>query len=343
VKTTRFLSLTLLIAAAAGTAAAQDRVFGGGIPAACMQSANSQADLWKQQGINQNVIEKNYQALLAICSGDNHAAAAFIGAANFDYARYARLVSKDLITTGQYIALWRDHNRKLRLARTTPNWILEYVKGDADGDLVPDSMDRCPGTPDLTPTDDAGCPVREVPPGPSSQDLHTALNSLNMISSKACDGAPAPEGSSPLKFGYDKEAMDSILNPLASFKGTFAFAVSKVTNQPAGCPVFYQVEVRWSNPAFPPQPDQVFNLVYRESENNDPLQNPNRMVFRAAYNAPGPFGQAYMADLTKWYLTCEVRVRAMNGDGLSSGWSQPYTATVQPLSPFSSRPTFNEN
>src|SRR5205823_658679 len=111
----------------------------------------------------------------------------------------------------------------------------------------------------------------------------------------------------------------------------------------AGCPMFYQVEIHWTNPAFPPATEQVFNLVYRDSENSDLLLNPNRMVFRAAYNAAGPFGQAYQADVTNWYLTCEVRVRAMNGDGLSSGWSQPYTATFQPVSIYSSRPAFNEN
>jgi len=337
------LLLSLVLTAAATVGSAQDRIFGAGITDACMQSANSQAALWKAQGVNATTVEKQFQALLAVCNGDSQLTAAFVGAANFDYTRFARLVAKNLITPNLYVALFQDRNRKLRLARNNPNWVLAYARGDADGDLVPDSMDRCPGTPDLTPTDDTGCPVGgDLPPAPSATDLQQVLNALHMTSAKNCDGAPTPDASSTLKFGYDDAAKASILNPLASLTGTFAIAASKVTNQPAGCTVFYEAELRYSQPAFGNAPDKVINVVFRDSENQDYQFDPTRMVFRAPYTAQGQLGDLYWTDLNAWYLTCEVRVRAMNGNGQSSGWGQKYKASWPAQSPYSDKPFFLE-
>ena len=126
----------------------------------------------------------------------------------------------------------------------------------------------------------------------------------------------------------------SILNPLAQLQGGFAVAASRVTNQPAGCPVLYEVEMRWSKPLVPGDPDQVVNVVFRESENQDFKSDPTRMVFRAPYTAQGQIGQMYWTDLNRWYQFCEVRVRAMNGNGQTSGWgTQVRLAAAQPPRP----------
>ena len=97
-RTSQTLLCALLFTAAATLAPAQDRMLGGGIADQCMQSANSQAALWKSQGVNTSLVEKQFQALLAVCSGDNSLNAAFIGAANFDYTRFARMVAKNQIS-----------------------------------------------------------------------------------------------------------------------------------------------------------------------------------------------------------------------------------------------------
>src|SRR3954463_13321145 len=107
------LLLTLILTAAAAVGSAQDRIFGAGIADACLQGANNQAALWKAQGVNATTLEKQFQALLAVCNGDNQLSAAFVGAANFDYTRFARLVAKNLITPNLYVALFQDRNRKL--------------------------------------------------------------------------------------------------------------------------------------------------------------------------------------------------------------------------------------
>ena len=69
-----------------------------------------------------------------------------------------------------------------------------YIQGDADGDLVPDSMDLCRATPDLTRTDDQGCPDRTpLAPQPSAEEMHQVFTKMKLITSPACDSAAFPE------------------------------------------------------------------------------------------------------------------------------------------------------
>lgn len=61
-------------------------------------------------------------------------------------------------------------------------WLNAYLHGDSDGDLIPDVLERCSGTPDLTRT------VRQ-------DELMMALPS---------DNAPPTDISSPTKLGFAK-------------------------------------------------------------------------------------------------------------------------------------------
>lgn len=66
------------------------------------------------------------------------------------------------------------------------------AKADSDGDWVPDYKDRCPNTPELTATDDTGCPLAALPPAPSAEDVARVLEKMGMLSNPLCRDAPVP-------------------------------------------------------------------------------------------------------------------------------------------------------
>lgn len=98
------------------------------------------------------------------------------------------------MTPAQYVALSRDRTRKLRTAEDDSRRARDLCEGrDSDGDWVLDNVDRCPNTPDLVATDDVGCPLTSLPPGPSQDDVVAGLGHMNLWIDPHCSNAPVPE------------------------------------------------------------------------------------------------------------------------------------------------------
>lgn len=153
--------------------------------------------------------------------------------ANVDYTSAARQVLAGLMTPAQYLALSRDRTRKLHSAETdTREGIKLCTAADADGDWVVDTADRCPKTPDLVATDDSGCPIAPLPAAPSADDVAKVLSKFHIALNPNCAGALVPERVPAGGFYY----------PAYRDRGTYILA-GAVTNQPAGCPVWYEFEI----------------------------------------------------------------------------------------------------
>jgi hypothetical protein len=229
--------------------------------------------------------------------------------------RLARQVLAETLPTNAYLARVRDRKRKLRLARADRAWVTEYLRGDADGDLVPDARDRCPGTPDLDPTTDDGCPSGErLPQAPDIRDVKATMDRLGMVFSDDCDDAPLPETPVPIRLGYSTD-----------LRRTVAIAVTPVRNQPAGCPIFYEVQVRmWAGGTGAGLPPVSYaEMLFQDDEDTAAPGDDGRLIFRVDDDDPG--GRGILYDRGHHYSYRTWRVRAANGFGQVSSWSAPRT------------------
>lgn len=285
-------------------------------PAECIKRAEELLARWRKENKPQNQIEKFYQAELARCGGAQNGVAEITGAANFDYTRLGRLFLTEHLNPAEYLARVRDRSRKLRNAIADETWLGGYLKGDRDGDLVPDERDHCPDTVDLVPTDDSGCPQDEpLPAAPSVDEVRRAKEGLLIVISPACKDAPVPSFSEPLQIGLDSNDPDS-----------FLVSVTKVTNQPAGCMVFYEISLHLRRRSlFGGFHENDARVVFRASENIDTSPAAAlRHVFRIKKSTFPLWNDLIrIAIEPNDYAEKHVKVRAISGNGLSSGWSGP--------------------
>jgi hypothetical protein len=282
---------------------------------ACVERAEQQVAVWRSEGKTEPEINRQFQVELAHCSGVQGACAAVAGAINVDFAWLGRQVLSHAITPVEYLARVRDREAKLRATRATPAMCDAYQRGDQDGDLVPDESDRCPNTPNLSPTGADGCPDTTPPPlAPSAAAVDDAAKALKIPLTQKCQDAAVPNRSSVLRLG---------LNPLDD--DSFLVEVSGVTNQPAGCPVFYEVEIRLTNSSFF-SGSQSQNSVRRVFRPADALQTPTAtagaIVFQFRPGPSVPWNELVDAGIEPSdHAIKNLRVRAVNGSGTSAGWS----------------------
>jgi hypothetical protein len=259
--------------------------------------------------------ERRYQADIArFCSAvdQSRCSATLIGRANVDYKAAALRLLAQTFSPSQYLALVRDRTRKLRLAEDDPSYAAALCsQPDADGDWVVNPRDRCPGTPDLTATDDDGCPIRTLPPGPDPADVKTVLDSMGMLLNPRCAGA-VPPAEIPAGAFY---------LPATSSAGTFIFA-GRVNDQPAGCPVFYQFDAQLI------EPTGKFNevmVLFLDREAQPRLLGrlgdvrPDFIQFNPR---PSDAGGRGLLGGAGGRATVRFRVRAMNGNGARGPWSE---------------------
>lgn len=247
------------------------------------------------------------------------AAAALIGGVNADYATMAHEFVTGTKTLAAYRAVRDDRQRKLTAMLADTARQQELARGDADGDLVPDARDRCPATPALQVTDDAGCPIAVRPSRASQAEergLRARLAGTRQLYNPSCADAPALRLPMPIQWGRGRQT-------LLGTQG-FNLAVAKVDGQPAGCEVFYEIQLRFldpnpGNPALPKT--RYLTLVFSERENlvNEPL----RAVFGLPVNtAPlSPARDQAREAFLRQYARASWRVRAINGSNQVSGWS----------------------
>lgn len=244
-----------------------------------------------------------------------------VGTVNADRARFARDFVVGRLTLTAYRAVRADRNRKFAVLLADPRAQEALLKGDADGDLVPDELDRCANTPAGLPTDDRGCPVT-VQPGSNDQaderGLRATLGRSRTLMSKSCSQAPEPGLSMPFEWGRGRQTRLGTMG--------FNIAVAKVGPPPPGCEIFYEIQFRFidpnpGNPALPKS--KIVTVVFSAAE--DLLADPTRAVFGLPV-APAPLSPAraeVREAFLRQYFRATWRVRAVNAANLTSPWS-PY-------------------
>jgi hypothetical protein len=283
--------------------------------AACVTRAEEMALAWSKEGKSDEEITRLFQIELARCSGVEQACAPFVAAVNVDYAWLGRQVLSGAMSPVDYLARVRDRSRKLRQSRQSPDVCNAYTAGDADADLVPDDRDKCAGTPNFEATGPDGCPdPTPPPPAPTREAVDNAAKALKIPLTRACQQAAVPEGAAVLRFGLDPADEQS-----------FLIEVTRVANQPADCPVFYEIEGRIRNSSFfsGSATQEAFRRVYRAA---DTVPNPggatDTLTFRIRQMDPVPWNALVRSAVEPSdRATKSIRVRSVNGNGSSPGWS----------------------
>lgn len=285
----------------------------------CVALADAQVESWRADGLGGDALEQRYQATLAGCAGPDvdPTLATLVGKINFDYTQLARQVLTEKLDASTYVSLVRDRSRKRRLGKDA-EWLAAWARGDEDGDYVPDDRDRCPGTPPFTVTSDYGCPPRAHTPAlmnGNAEDLRAYFQKVGVVAGLGCQGAPTPETPQPLRAGRSAD-------------GHTLVSVTRVGNQPDGCPVMIEVEGvyhgYWSSgPArFPTDTISVWifntslHLTLRSGDARDPAAA--EQVFRAR---SGDTDFLATAQVPTGRYSLSWRARAMNGNGIASPWS----------------------
>jgi len=243
---------------------------------------------------------------------------------NADYRRAALAIVNKSLSAAQYLSTVRDRRRKSEIARKDPCWALDFLNGDDDGDLVPDSRDACPNTPNLAATDNNGCPVLALPPAPADADVHTALGLVGIVGNAACTGALPPAAVTVLGFRDDYPLGEDIPT----------LFLSNISGQPAGCPVWYEVQVATVNKN--DGTTKHFRLLFRQDEGVADSSTPvPALRFQSKV---GDFGDrnafgTLIATPGEPLLSARLRARVMNGAGQVSSWGNTFYVAGFILSP----------
>jgi hypothetical protein len=260
--------------------------------------------------------EQAYQADIArYCSmvGSDECAIDYASRANVDFYYAAGKAMAREFSPAQYLSLVYDRTRKLNLSKSNPQqWCAWRGMKDSDGDWIPDAFDKCPGTPDLTATDDNGCPDGKLPPAPSADEFEKAIDSTFFLFNPNCNNAPGMPP--PLPGG-------AFFWPCCPDRGAFIL-VSRITNQPPDCPVWYLLEIQELSGQ---TPGYIYSVAFMDLDHNPDLVNLGRPVppsfiqFNPHSTDPGTTGRLGNTAPPKHI---RYRVKAINGNGAKSPWSE---------------------
>lgn len=286
----------------------------------CLAAAREHAAASLKKGATREAARLQLEIEAASCFDPSltPAAAHAIGTVSSDRARFARDFFEGKMTLSAYRAGLDDRQSKLERLLAQPAAQSALLKGDEDGDLVPDSEDRCPKTPYGAPTDERGCP-RNVTPDPKDirdeEQLRATLAGARFLFNPSCEGAPRPQIPAPLEWGRGPQTKHMTAG--------FNLAVAKVSSQPAGCEVFYEIQLQFidpspANPGLPPS--KIVTMVFSERE--DLLTDPRRAVFGIPMNVTiSPARTEAREAFSSEYGRATWRVRAVNGSNRTSAWS----------------------
>jgi outer membrane protein assembly factor BamB len=275
-------------------------------------------------GLSPEELTRRFQILLAACGGPhvNACEATVQGAVNADRFLAAQQIAAQQISPGRYLAVLRDRTRKLAALKAGGAARLCGLVGhDADGDLVPDSADACPGTPPLTATLDNGCPDPTLPAAPSADLIRDGLAKMNLLLDPRCDQA-VPE-------------IPALTATVVTFSGAnFDDPVGKElwlafdNNQAPGCGVFYEMEV------FHRKADGVvefFYLVFPQSRGVS--KGLRTLAFLTKRDDAGTYGaftrSKALVEINNPGAVTHYRLRATNYAGVRSIWG-PLIAGIPP-------------
>lgn len=287
----------------------------------CLDRARARAEDQFSQQRSATAARRQLEIDAALCVDPRLTAAAanVIGTVNADRARFAR----DFLIGARSLAVYRAlrEDRRVKLAALMADVPAQeaLLNGDADADLVPDNVDRCPRTPAGSPTDAVGCPVTVVSTPTDVVDerrLRATLAGSRTVHNKSCVDAPPLSISAPLEWGRGPQTPTNTQG--------FNIAVAKVSNQPSGCEVFYEIQFHFidPNPGDPGlPPSKTVTVVFSASE--DLSADPLRAVFGLPVETPPlSSGRAIVREaFLREYFRTTWRVRAVNGGNLTAPWS----------------------
>lgn len=247
------------------------------------------------------------------------AAAHAIGALNADRARLAQQFVTGKMTLTAWRAARKDRVRKAAEVLADPKAQQALVAGDADGDFVPDALDRCAKTAPDVPTDARGCPIpvrAGTDDAAEERRLRATLGGSRTLLNPSCADAPPLPRTAPLQWGRGNQTRFGTQG--------FNFAVAKVGGQPAGCEVFYEMQLRFidpnpGDPALPPA--KIVTITF--SQNEELLGDTGRAVFGVPVGSMtlSPGRSVAREAMLREYYRITWRVRAVNGANETSPWS----------------------
>jgi hypothetical protein len=245
--------------------------------------------------------------------GADECATDLVARANVDFFMVAGALIGGTITPAQYLAVVRDRERKLRAARLDPSLAAALCAGpDSDGDWVPDASDNCPGTPELTQTDDHGCTDPNLPDAPSPDLVKQAFAASGLLFGGKCNGAMMLQR---IPAGAYYRTDDPQL-------GSFILS-GRVSNQPPGCPVWYFFDIE----EYLPGTFQIvkrYQVAFKDTEEAAAFFGKALTVppgFIQFHALPSDAGTRGLLGIAGPIRGLRFRVRAMNGAGMRSQWS----------------------
>ena len=257
-----------------------------GVDACLAQARSHAADAFqKHRSQEQARLQLEIDASLCVDPSLSPAAANLVGTVNADLARLAR----DFVVGTRSLAAYRAGraDRQQKLAA-----------------LLADAR---------------GCPVR-IPPSETTEreerELRATLAGARTLFNASCKDAPPLAIPSPLAWGRGQQTKTG--------QTGFNLAVAKVGGQPAGCEVFYEIQLRFidpnpGNPALPPA--KIVTMVFSASE--DLLSDPARAIFGLPFGAMvlSPARNVAREAFLREYFRASWRVRAVNGANQVSPWN----------------------
>ncbi len=294
------------------------------------------------------------------CRGLEETEAAFIAQASVDVRRLRAETPEPGSARVRLLTL--DRQAKVAAFIRDAEYRIDYAAGDEDRDLVPDRRDRCLGTPAGTPTDSEGCgydcgdlsggPSRLVNvrqcqaatgrDGPLRDDADPTA--IEVPINLGCIGEPAPSTSAPL--GWTRVVLESgVVTPGTwierryEVRGLRFFVVKSARTGPS-CELFYEFDVssasagagRSANFLFSASeevasgnPDiATFQLSTERVEFDHVIQQPPWPFSLSVSSAELPLSPGRSKAREVFAENAEVlwRVRAIDGMGKSSGWSE---------------------
>jgi hypothetical protein len=232
---------------------------------------------------------------------------------NLDYTMFAASLVTERLTPAQYLQRVRDRTRKLRAAEDDAKLRRALCAGgDADGDLIPDARDRCPSTPDFTATDDSGCTDTTLPQAPSPGDVKRVFENSGFMFNAACSGTTV----------LPKIPAGAFYRPAETERGTYILS-GRVMNQPTGCPVWYQFDIEELDAAG--AITSGYQVAFMDREASGALvgfPDPVPGGFIQFNPLPTDAGTRGRLGSVGGKANVRFRVRALNGGGMRSDWSE---------------------
>ena len=295
-----------------------------------------------------------------LCLGYSTAEARAFAKLRVQLVEAARAVLEGRMAPKAYSAFLIDRQRKADLMRTSPGYAKAIARGDADNDLVPDSMDFCRNTPPGAPTDASGCDLRcppatavnvprdpaclaTVPPPYSAESgLRPLLEATVPVNLSCTDATPASStliawGSRTISrvngLPFPREIDDS--------RSGYYFSVRRSDRQPPGCEVWYALQFAFRNPSSANAPPiDVVSVLFNEKEDESGGGEISRFPLLTHHgriegdlsivseDLPLSPGRARLRDALKAYSDVSVRVRVITGGPQPSSWS-PYVGKTR--------------